>query len=279
MGGQSMQGEMMRRARGFTLIEIAVVLVIAALMIALFAALGSGLLAQQKRQTTNSRLAGIDAALVQYVQQQRKLPCPADGTANTGADAGCAGNQANGVVPWAALGLSESDIVDGWGRRITYRVEPFFTGSAKMDMSKCDPAGQEVGAVATCNAACTSSALTSCTPPSNYLSTRGLPLQNVAGAPLTGTGPPNTMAAYVLISHGETGGGGYLSTGVLFASTTTDGTQEQKNYANLAYTPGVTYYVDDQTSDVAGATHFDDIVMRPTILSVITRAGLGPRSH
>src|SRR5713226_1754947 len=126
MGGQSMQGEMMRRARGFTLIEIAVVLVIAALMIALFAALGSGLLSQQKRQTTNNRLAGIDAALVQYVQQQKKVPCPANGSLpptdpNYGlAAATCAtaADQTSGIVPWITLGISDTDALDGWGRRI-----------------------------------------------------------------------------------------------------------------------------------------------------------------
>jgi prepilin-type N-terminal cleavage/methylation domain-containing protein len=292
MGGQSIQGEMMRRARGFTLIEIAVVLVIAALMIALFAALGSGLLSQQKRQTTNNRLAGIDAALVQYVQQQKRLPCPADGTGTAGIEmnrtaAGC-GVQTNGVVPWLALGLPESEILDGWGRRITYRVDALLAADNKMNMSKCDPAGTLgqcttsggantacTNATGLCGVNCSSADLSTCTSPSTYVVGRGLTLQNVAGASLT-LATPNTAAAYVLISHGESGGGGYLSTGTIFASTTTDGNEEQKNYANLALQA---YYVDDQTSDVAGATHFDDIVMRPTILSVITRAGLGPRSH
>jgi hypothetical protein len=37
--------------------------------------------------------------------------------------------------------------------------------------------------------------------------------------------------------------------------------------------------VDDGISDVSGATHFDDVVSRPTVLTVINKAGLGPRSH
>jgi hypothetical protein len=96
-----------------------------------------------------------------------------------------------------------------------------------------------------------------------------------AGAPPT---TPSTGAAYVLISHGESGGGAYLDTGVLSTSTTTDGTEEQKNYANLNLVPGG-YYVDDQTTDVAGANHFDDVVLRPSVLSVANKAGLGPRAH
>jgi hypothetical protein len=89
--------------------------------------------------------------------------------------------------------------------------------------------------------------------------------------------PPTTGAAYVLISAGESGGGAYMSSGALAPSTTTDGTEEQNNYASLVLR--VTYYVDDQISDIPGATHFDDIVLRPSVLTVATRAGLGPRPH
>jgi hypothetical protein len=88
--------------------------------------------------------------------------------------------------------------------------------------------------------------------------------------------PPNTGAAYVVISHGETGGGAYLPSGQLFVGTSTDGTQEQVNYANKVMQ---VYYVDDGVADNPGATHFDDIVSRPSVISVITKAALGPRSH
>ena len=58
-----------------------------------------------------------------------------------------------------------------------------------------------------------------------------------------------------------------------------DGAEEQKNYASLGYTLNVTYYVDDSVSDVVGNTHFDDVVLRPSVMNVISRAGLGPRVH
>jgi hypothetical protein len=90
-------------------------------------------------------------------------------------------------------------------------------------------------------------------------------------------GTPSTGAAYVIISAGSTGGGAYTSNGVLSTSTTTDGTEEAKNYADLDVQP---YYVDDSISDVAGAaSHFDDLVSRPSLLSVVNKAGLGPRAH
>jgi len=115
-----------------------------------------------------------------------------------------------------------------------------------------------------------------------YLQNKGLAVKSVGGTDLmfpngnpAGTGP-FTGAAYVLISHGESGGGAYLDTGQPFAGTTTDGTEEQKNYPSLGLQA---YYVDDQPTDVAGAAHFDDVVVRPSVLSVATKAGLGPRSH
>lgn len=271
----------MRRRQGFTLVEIAVVIVIAALILALFAGLGTSLLAQQRRQATVNRLAAIDAALVQYVMQQRRLPCPADGSLQQGLEVGvpgaCTGNQVNGVVPWITLGLSAADIVDGWDRRITYRVDPQLTVAGGMDMSKCDPAGTGGPLGGPCNAACTSANLANCTPPTTFLASKGLRVRSAGSVDLNSAGPPNTLAAFVLVSHGESGGGGFLATGTIGSSTSTDGTEEQKNYATVAYVAGTSYYVDDQLSDVAGTTHYDDVVLRPTILSVVNRAGLGPR--
>jgi hypothetical protein len=114
---------------------------------------------------------------------------------------------------------------------------------------------------------------------------KGLKVKNVSGIvimdPLTSpvnpvTSPAPTGAAYVVIIAGSTGGGAYTSNGVLSTSTTTDGTEEAKNYAHLALGA---YYVDDSISDGAGASHFDDLVSRPALLTVINKAGLGPRSH
>jgi len=281
----------MRKLRGFTLIEIVVVIAIVGLLLAMATFATRAITIQQRISTTATRLATVDAALVSFVMVQKRLPCPADGTiASGGVNAGvegardsngCTGNQANGVVPWVALGLSESDATDGWLRRITYRVPVALTADntvGGMDMSYCDPAGTAaIVATAVCNTACTSTTLASCTPPQAFLLSKGLQVQNIAGTVLLNpAGSPATGAAYVLISHGESGGGAYLNSGALATSTTTDGTEEQKNYANLALGG---YYVDDGISDVPGATHFDDMLSHPTILTVINKAALGPRSH
>ena len=292
---------------GFTLIEIVVVLFILGVVISMAAVLTRGVSAAQKRSITTTRLAAVDAALVQYVQQQRRLPCPADGSvaststapvpgiegARTSAGCTAAGGnyETNGVVPWRALGLSENDITDGWGRRITYRVDPVLAADAALDMSYCDAAGQEAPRFSTatvaraCNTACTSTALTSCTEPGVFIIGKGLTVKKVSGVtvmnPNPGAGLPNTGAAYVLVSAGETGGGAYINTGTLGASTLTDGTEESKNYASASYvSAAATYYVDDTINDTSGAaTHFDDILLRPSVMNVISRAGLGPRTH
>ena len=48
------------------------------------------------------------------------------------------------------------------------------------------------------------------------------------------------------------------------------------NAANVAFG---SYYVDDFPVYLETTGHFDDFVVRPTILTVATRAQLGPRAH
>jgi prepilin-type N-terminal cleavage/methylation domain-containing protein len=280
-----------RSPRGFTLIEIVVVLFILGVVIAMAAAVTTALTSSQRLTTTTTRMAAVDNAIVQFVMQQKRLPCPADGTldstnANAGTEGahdatGCTTNQTAGVVPWRALGLSEQDASDGWNHRLTYRIQPGLAAASAMDMSWCDPAGGAgLSGTGACITTCTSATVaTACTPPATYLQNKGLKVRNVAGTTIMDPGTsPYTGAAYVVISAGSTGGGAYTGSGQISSSTTTDGTEESKNYASVAYAAG-SYYVDDSISDVAGATHFDDIVSRPAVLTVVNKAGLGPRAH
>lgn len=287
------------RRSGFTLIEVVVVMLIFAVVIAMASVITRGIVGAQKRSLSATRVAGIETALIQFVQQQKRLPCPANGTlASSANNAGlemrdgggnCTGNQQDGVVPWRSLGLTETDATDAWDRRLTYRVGPSLANNNGMDMSWCDPAGGKAPAVPgvgeACAAGCTSANLVLCTPPSSFLPGKGLQVRDVPIAPaaqqilMDPAAVPHTGAAYVVISHGESGGGGYLNTGTLATSTVGDGTEELKNYASLPYTVAVTYYVDNALIEMADATHFDDLVLRPSLLSVINKAGLGPRSH
>lgn len=125
-------GRNRRRAQGFTLLEITVVLFILGLMIAgLFGPLETQLEARDRRQTEES-LQQIVEALYGYALTNRRLPCPdsdGDGRSNPlfdesiPATADC--DQRVGQLPWSELAVAQSD---SWGNRFTYAVtDPAFT--------------------------------------------------------------------------------------------------------------------------------------------------------
>lgn len=292
-----------RHATGFTLIEIAVVIVVLALLLAMIAGIATAMLGQQRREATRQRLAGVETAIALFVSQNLRLPCPANGTLagtdsnagveqitlgtpNTCSVGGAPNSQQHGVVPWRALGISEQDATDGWGNRLTYRVATDFVTAPAMNLTYCDPGGTKIPRqtpVASpggyCDPACTSATFpASCTMPSAVTAGSGLQVRNLAGTIIMNQGAtPSTGAAYVVISHGENSAGAYGNLGVVQAAIgPASGTEEAKNAANLALQA---YYVDDFASYPAGTGHFDDFVLRPSILTVATKAQLGPRAH
>lgn len=312
----------MRGQRGFTLVEMVVVIAVLGVLFSILIGITRAVVSQQRYQLTRSRLANLDAAFAVYVSQNKRLPCPADGRlpssdANAGLELGsgpprvCTNSQQHGVVPWRTLGLTASDVEDGWGGRFTYRAGPDLVVDNAMDFTACDPAGSGAinavlpvppwciknGTGATeCNSGTVVSTPSYCTPPATALSPngsggKGLVVENVAGSILMdprgadGTGP-STGAAYVLVSHGPEGGGAYNGEGVLQASTVSAGTMESKNYADLAYAAPsawpaapAAFLVDDVINASTTGGHFDDIVSRPGILALAMKAGVGPRAH
>jgi prepilin-type N-terminal cleavage/methylation domain-containing protein len=117
-----------QRQRGFSLLEMAIVLVIVGLLLGGMLG-GIGALQQQQRNAqTQQQLAEIRDALIAFAVVNRRLPCPAapatpSTTAGAGVEraptaGGCTGGT-SGVLPWATLGLPETD---AWGRRFSYRV-------------------------------------------------------------------------------------------------------------------------------------------------------------
>ena len=308
--------ESRRKSRGFSLVEIAMVMAILGFVLTIGLKSTSAYLSAEKRQTTVARLAGIDAALVNYVAVQRRLPCPADGTVATGLEARTAATgvctaMTTGVVPWVTLGLSEAEALDAWNNRITYRtvsavvaampvgINNGFTSDQALDMTNCDTAGavgtltvlRALGPLAqpvnTCVAngappGCSVADLTLCTPPLNFVINRGLAVRDGLVAPAVPTGVEvmspvlGTGAAYVLISHGENRGGAYSSAGTIQTGSPVNSALEDVNNNNQAIQA---FYIDASQADAVGVNHFDDIVVRPTLTSVITRAQLGPRVH
>ncbi len=126
---------------GFTLVEMAIVLVIVALLVSAFLAPLSAQRDLKDYTETQSHLEQIREALYGYAIINGKLPCPtttADPSDNVNyghGDATCPLTAAAGVLPWKDLGVTE---IDSWGiqRNITadpwvgywiYRVDPAFT--------------------------------------------------------------------------------------------------------------------------------------------------------
>ena len=89
-----------------------------------------------------------------------------------------------------------------------------------------------------------------------------------------------TGAAYVLISHGANRVGGYTSEGVYLSASNGPGPGPLENINFNAAVPRTVapndFYVDADYAENP-ATYFDDIVSRPTVISVAMAAGLGPR--
>lgn len=110
---------------GFTLTEMAVVLVIVALLIA---GMVLPLSAQQEiraRQETEKTLNDIRDALLGFAVANGRLPRPATSTIDGAENPALCGNDAacSGFIPWATLGTRRSD---GWGKLIRYSVTPAF---------------------------------------------------------------------------------------------------------------------------------------------------------
>ena len=92
-----------------------------------------------------------------------------------------------------------------------------YEGLVQSALTLCDPAGTGPAAAGNlCTACAAGASMATCTPPGSFLAGKGYPVQNVGGTVLM---TPPSGAAYVLISHGESGGGAYMSAGVVAPTT------------------------------------------------------------
>jgi len=122
----------MTRARGFTLIEMAIVLVIITILIGGLAMPLSAQIQARRIAETRTDMNAIREAIIGYAMRQPAgkpyLPCPDDGTGLAEGDEGIrdAGRclHTRGKLPWRTLGV---DNADAWGNRYTYAVTRDFT--------------------------------------------------------------------------------------------------------------------------------------------------------
>ncbi len=206
---------MRRHSDGFTLVEMAVVLVIIGLLImTVFPALTIARISNQ-RSVTQSNLNALMLATASYVQANGCLPCPTPanvtgagfgrvrGDTAAAACNGCA--TAEGVVPYVSLGISQNVARDGWQHWITMRVDPALTTAT-------------IGAVVPPAAGCTavdlsaSPVVATCT--LQGASQKGLCQSKLGTAnrvAVQTAGGASQQAAVIFVSHGSKGYGAFLA--------------------------------------------------------------------
>ncbi len=185
---------------GFTLIEMAIVLMIVGLLLGGILVPLSAQMDQRNNSDTQKSLSEIKEAIIGYALANGRLPCPATATIptgqtnagialTTGSGSTLACSNATGVLPWATLGVSETD---AWGNRYTYRVmSDFADGVGSTTYGGCSPS------------------------PIPMLATFGLCSVgnlNVLSAASGGVTIAASVPA-VIISHGKNGAGAYTPQG------------------------------------------------------------------
>lgn len=284
--------------RGFSLIEIAIVLTVLGIV------LGMGLQAATRFartgaiETTEERLAELEEALILYVARNARLPCPSDASdapddAGWGAsvprdpaqgDRVCSGDSTivRGV-PWRELGLPGNVALDGWKRRISYFVFQDVGNAGTISLVKDNalnaracvyqpPGG--LAPAADCNTPSPN------VPIADFLTGRGFTVEDENGAPIlfpaTHGGAPSDGwergggAAFVLVSHGADGCGGFDQEGIAMPACSA-GSDQADNAA-----PGGRF-VDGPTDERVGAGgYFDDHIRYISLHELIDHAQLTP---
>lgn len=227
---------------GFSLVEMAIVLAIVALLLAGLLPTLSSQIEQQKTKETQATLAEIKDALIGFAIANGNLPCPAksasDGTEDRNTGTGAC-NTRQGFIPWVTLGVSK---LDAWGRIFHYSATPAYTNST----TKFKLGDARDITIRTRNATDT--------------------LVNLSNS--------NDIPA-VILSHGKNGYGATLNDGTAFGGTSATNTDEQTNYSAL----GTTFVSKDQSTRTTGSGEFDDLVIwiSPNILfSKMVAAGKLP---
>ena len=232
--------------RGFTLIELSIVLVIIGLLISMFVSYGSAQITATRIINTKQKQQAIKLALIGFISRNHRLPCPAaanlnQGEAGYGIEAtGCAGTVATGIIPWSSLGLPESSASDAYYNRFTYQVSVNATTTS--DQTVAGMRGESTMHTA------------------SPIVVGNAPTGNQSNDCSIGNTNP-CAAVVVIVSHGQNGSGAFTNTGNQNSVPT--GADELENTDNDEA------FVVKEFSDIS-TNAFDDIVLPLTASELLT---------
>jgi len=277
---------------------IGLVMVVLLMMLALsilISKTGDLIVGVGKRVTaSNDTLDKIRKTLISFTATYQNLPCPADptGATNPGWPNGSTTltlgvatcTYHTGVVPWNALGLTQSQVTDEWGRLISYRVYdgPFgLTQNTGASALPCSNNLLPASTVApTANGLCditfipSRRTLHSSTSP-NFIAS-STPAYD-KGLWVNDFGTTIKNVAFVLVSHGPSGLGGYMPNGSRMPMPQA-GALDYPNTQIQAPPLSFTRLAVSDPSIATGATgHYDDIVTYLTIADLLRLSSLDSR--
>lgn len=230
-----------KRLAGFSLVEMAIVILIAGIMMGAGLSLLAVKQAAAQFDVTQKHQETIKQALINYLGKNKRLPCPVDPASPT---TGIEGRSAtatlppcfkySGVVPYAELGLDRAAALDGWENFIDYVVSP---------------------------------------PTTHWLYTYGAPASTTLADAASAFWPSNNAGSITakvngtdinivasLISHGKNGLGAINIKGIKNLPLPT-GTDELQNTNPISGALSNTVIKRDATDSTSGGGAFDDVVM------------------
>ena len=270
---QQINTNYLNHTRGFSLIEMAVVLLIVALLLGGLIPTVTSQIEQKNRTDTRKQLDDIQQALIGFAVMNARLPCPASPTSN-GQESFCTtttpGNCGaeiippailpthgrcarpyDGFVPAATLGITPVDssgyALDGWNNRIRYAVSTI--SSSNVFTFTATPSVMSTVGISNLNGdlfVCASSP------------NPATPSQSMTGSPWCGTATSLTSTApAVIYSTGNNG---------VYGGNSADELANANPYTNPTASPNS--YLDKVFVSHAQTTTFDDIVIwiSPNIL-------------
>ena len=219
------------RHAGFSLVEMAIVMVIIGLMIGGLLTPLSVQLEQHKVADTQKALDEAREALTGFALRNGYLPCPAVSAANgleDRAGTSCRDGKRAGFLPWATLGLTK---LDSWGHLYRYSVAPAYADSQAL-----------FGLI---------------TPRDITIGTRDARGNLVAASAI------NDIPA-VVMSHGKNGYGAFSELGIRTTAATTGNLDERTNVAEA----GIAFVARTPSDASAPGGEYDDLVtwLSPNVL-------------